>query len=136
MSRSIMRKPRFKDPIDRLLCDREMEPMARLQAFIRAAYNFSDKPPHRSRLRPRHRSIWYEILKNDPCCYCGRESNTIEHPIPFSICKIGGWRNSVGACKNCNQRRGAMGLLRFILYRQFKNQYTTKRQAKEMRLFP
>lgn len=52
-------------------------------------------------------------LLGEPCVYCGRVSDTIEHVVPQSTTfgggKVGGsghWGNKVGACKRCNNERG------------------------------
>lgn len=56
---------------------------------------------------------WKEILRLDPCCYCGRRfGGTIEHVQP----RLRGEASSIllngaGACSNCNHDKGDTPLL-------------------------
>ena len=58
---------------------------------------------------------WKEVIRLDPCAYCGGLGGTIDHIAPNSM---GGsrWslRNWTGACFACNARRGATRLLYFL----------------------
>ena len=57
---------------------------------------------------------WKVVIKADPCVYCGRPSETVEHVEPRSAGGAYGWANEVGACKACNRAKGALGLLQFL----------------------
>lgn len=69
-----------------------------------------------------HRAAWMAILRRDPCSYCGGVGGTVDHVEPRSrpprLGTRGGgvytWANYVGACHNCNGRKGAASLLAFL----------------------
>lgn len=58
-----------------------------------------------------------QVLLADPCAYCSRPANSLEHVHPRSR---GGNEdgNLVGACGTCNRSKGAMSLLFFLLRRR------------------
>ena len=79
---------------------------------------------------------WVDIVKQDPCVYCGKlpaeleggdgkkfrrgEATlmTVEHVVPRSAPddeRPRGWQNLVGACWNCNHKRGDVPLLHYLL---------------------
>ena len=68
------------------------------------------------------RRRWDTILRCEPCVYCGRtlpyERMTVEHVIPKSRGGRDGTLNKVGCCATCNQKRGSMPLLHYLLLRQ------------------
>ena len=53
------------------------------------------------------------------CAYCGTDSEpiTIDHIIPFSICRSSKYDNLVPACQRCNLEKGDMLPLDFIVHR-------------------
>lgn len=58
---------------------------------------------------------WKDVVRADPCAYCGGPSETVEHVIPVSA---GGKRspgNEVGACVSCNASKSNTPLLRFLI---------------------
>ena len=56
------------------------------------------------------------MIRNDPCSYCGHRGGTLDHIEPrCRIVEHEGPRNLTGACQECNGRKGAMPLLRFLL---------------------
>jgi len=58
-----------------------------------------------------------EILRRDPCSYCGGEGGVIEH---IDSLKAGGtneWANLTGSCARCNGRKRTKTLLLFLLTR-------------------
>lgn len=59
---------------------------------------------------------YWESIRQDPCVYCGRPSETKEHLQPKSKKGIDGWENCVRACKRCNQSRGRFGNLPFLVF--------------------
>jgi HNH endonuclease len=69
-----------------------------------------------------HRAAWMMVLRRDPCSYCDNAGGTIDHVEPRSrptrLGTRGGgahtWANYVGACTNCNGRKGAASLLLFL----------------------
>jgi 5-methylcytosine-specific restriction endonuclease McrA len=58
-----------------------------------------------------------EILRADPCVYCGNAGGTIEHIIPVIAGGSGEWENLAGACRSCNSGKGDTPLLLFLLSR-------------------
>ena len=58
---------------------------------------------------------WRNILRRDPCAYCGGAGGTIDHITPRAL---GGSKDSIrnwtGACLQCNLKRGPRGLLYFL----------------------
>jgi HNH endonuclease len=88
------------------------------------------------RLKTSRKDPWVVIVKRDPCVYCGRMPQelegghgkkfrrgeatlmTCEHVIPKSVpehLRPRGWQNLVGACWNCNHKRGDVPLLHYLL---------------------
>lgn len=70
---------------------------------------------------------WKVLLRLEPCVYCGRvkaelppnRPMTIEHVVPkCEAIRPRGWRNYAPACWSCNNRRGAMPLLHFLVLNQ------------------
>lgn len=62
-----------------------------------------------------HDEEWSMVLRRDPCVYCGSRGGTVEHVDPR------GPRspviNGVGACLGCNQERGSVPLIYYLLWR-------------------
>ena len=58
---------------------------------------------------------WRNILRQDPCAYCGGVGGTIDHITPRAL---GGAKDSIrnwtGACLQCNLKRGPRGLIYFL----------------------
>ena len=68
--------------------------------------------------KPKQDVSWQDVVKKDPCSYCGnmsrrgRGSNpTMEHVVPKSAGGSGRWDNIVGACSACNVRRDRLPIL-------------------------
>lgn len=57
---------------------------------------------------------WREVVKRDPCVYCGRPATTIDHITPKAHGGENGWRNEAGACEPCNAAKASLGLLLFL----------------------
>lgn len=57
-----------------------------------------------------------DVLRRDPCVWCGRLSarGTIEHVIPVAKGGRNHAGNVVGACVECNTRRGCRTILEFL----------------------
>lgn len=58
---------------------------------------------------------WYEILKQDPCAYCGGKNETVDHITPRSKGGRNTWDNVAPACYRCNQRKADRSLLVFLI---------------------
>lgn len=67
-------------------------------------------------------SWWLVVLRRSPCGFCGRPSrptrtNTVEHVRPRSRGGSDRDTNLGTSCRECNKRRGTMGVVTFM-YRQ------------------
>ncbi len=54
------------------------------------------------------------ILRGDPCSYCGKPTDTIDHITPISRGGDGDWINLTSACRSCNGRKRTRSLLNFL----------------------
>lgn len=80
----------------------------------------------------RRRDLNYrEVVRKDPCAFCGRRSNskrkrrrpkramrTIDHIEPKSRGGRDNWSNITSSCYGCNQDKEDMNLLEFMLYKK------------------
>lgn len=58
------------------------------------------------------------LFANGGCCvYCGRESETVDHVIPWARSGYGGTGNLVPACKTCNQSKSDRTPAEFVMAR-------------------
>jgi len=57
---------------------------------------------------------YLESLLDDPCAYCGEPSTDIDHIVPG----LEELDNLVGACRACNQRKGTLPLLGWLIRRR------------------
>lgn len=57
------------------------------------------------------------ILRADPCSYCGRPVDHIDHIDPIFRGGDGHWTNLTGACVSCNTSKQHKRLLIFLLER-------------------
>lgn len=60
---------------------------------------------------------WGEILRCDPCSYCGRPCEQIDHIVPFDAGGKLTPENTTAACASCNHRKSHTPLLQFLLLR-------------------
>ena len=58
---------------------------------------------------------YVDILRADPCCYCGISGGHIDHIVPLSKAGPNAWDNLTSACKSCNSRKRDKSLLMFLL---------------------
>jgi 5-methylcytosine-specific restriction endonuclease McrA len=57
------------------------------------------------------------VLLRDPCVYCGRQPDTLDHILPRARGgRADGFENRAPACRRCNQRKGAIPLLLFLVH--------------------
>ena len=61
---------------------------------------------------------WKSTLK-DPCVYCGGISDSKEHLIPRSEGGPNNWTNVVRACSKCNNERGRVKFMVFLVKKGF-----------------
>jgi hypothetical protein len=67
-----------------------------------------------------HGSTYYRkvILRADPCAFCATFDNpTLEHIHPRTHGGINNWSNYANACVRCNNKKGNVSLLGFMLNR-------------------
>jgi 5-methylcytosine-specific restriction endonuclease McrA len=57
------------------------------------------------------------ILRGDPCSYCGRPTEHVDHIKPIASGGTGSWDNLTAACASCNGSKGPRELLDFMLLR-------------------
>jgi 5-methylcytosine-specific restriction endonuclease McrA len=55
-----------------------------------------------------------EVLRHDPCSYCGRAGGTIDHIDPVVHGGTNDWGNLTAACTSCNPAKGPRTLLEHL----------------------
>lgn len=60
-----------------------------------------------------------EILKADPCAYCGAPCEHIDHIVPVIVGGSNQWENLTAACASCNGSKQARSLLTFMRDRRW-----------------
>lgn len=65
----------------------------------------------------RHPGFLTDCKAYDPCVYCGGRANTWEHIQPRVLGGAESWENLSRACLKCNNKRGHMPFLLFVLAR-------------------
>jgi DNA-binding transcriptional regulator YiaG len=58
---------------------------------------------------------YLDVLRADPCAYCGGAADTVDHIEPRSGGGPNGWANLTAACRRCNSRKGKRPLLLALL---------------------
>lgn len=61
------------------------------------------------------------IIEHDPCVYCGKPAETVDHIDAVSISANSDWSNLAPACRSCNSRKAAKRLLPFLAYQQLRS---------------
>ncbi|MEU5934444.1 HNH endonuclease [Micromonospora sp. NPDC047187] len=61
---------------------------------------------------------YWEIIRHDPCVYCGEPADTVDHIDPVSRSRRSDWMNLAPACKPCNSSKGTKSLLDFLAYKE------------------
>lgn len=61
--------------------------------------------------------LFAEILRFDPCSYCGKSGGTVDHIVPIVGGGSGEWMNLTGACSRCNASKGPRSLLTHLARR-------------------
>lgn len=83
------------------------------------AYSSLNAAKRRSEAPYTKESIEYmQIIKNDPCVYCGGEADTVDHIVPIHDGGTSEPENLAPACRHCNISKHTRSLLSFLLYRQ------------------
>lgn len=93
--------------------------MAEWRSENRDRYNERQRARARSRaLGHNVESVEYaEIIRLDPCVYCGRSGGTVEHIRPKAAGGGNEPENLAGACGSCNASKNDKPLLIFLLDR-------------------
>jgi len=60
---------------------------------------------------------WLEIIRHDPCCYCGDAGGTVDHIEASSKGGPNHWTNYASACRSCNTGKHTRSLLTFLVKR-------------------
>ena len=76
-----------------------------------------DKAPGARSTTPPVPPAWLNVIRNDPCALCGGPGGTIDHIVAKSTGGTSSWDNLAGTCAECNSRKGATNLLRFLQLR-------------------
>jgi 5-methylcytosine-specific restriction endonuclease McrA len=58
-----------------------------------------------------------EILKKDPCSYCGERATSVDHIVPVVASGPNEWTNLTSSCRSCNSTKSDRPLLYFLLVR-------------------
>lgn len=70
-----------------------------------------------NRFRSHWSKRWREIVRADPCAWCGGAGGYIDHIVPQSRCNAGrrkSWMNLTGTCAKCNVQRGDAPVLQWL----------------------
>lgn len=70
-------------------------------------------------------TTWAVILRRDPCSYCHGKSTSVEHVDPRGSRST--VSNGVGACIGCNNERGSVPLLFYLVWRATDRSESFKR---------
>lgn len=65
-----------------------------------------------------HSDEWVQILLKDPCTYCGKSTEALDHSIPVSRGGTNDVTNLTGTCKTCNSSKKDKTFLEFLIERQ------------------
>lgn len=57
---------------------------------------------------------YLEVLRQDPCAYCGKPGDHLDHIVPLARGGEGDWTNLTSACRQCNQSKSARSLLSYL----------------------
>ena len=56
-----------------------------------------------------------ELIRMDPCAYCGAKSETVDHIVAISLGGEHTWTNLTGACHACNSGKRSRDVLSYLL---------------------
>lgn len=56
-----------------------------------------------------------DVLRADPCAYCGDAGGTLDHIHPIACGGADTWANLTGACGTCNGAKATRSLLLFLV---------------------
>ncbi len=81
-----------------------------VQAYKRTAYRRVETADAETR-------EYAEVIRQDPCAYCGVPSDTLDHILPISAGGRNHWSNLAPACRSCNSGKKDRPLLLALLAR-------------------
>jgi len=55
-----------------------------------------------------------DVLRADPCAYCGAAGGTLDHIVALAIGGTNHWSNLSGACASCNHAKDSRPLIWFL----------------------
>lgn len=58
-----------------------------------------------------------EVLRRDPCAYCGGEGGSVDHVVPVMLGGVNDESNLTGCCERCNTEKSSRTLLMFLARR-------------------
>jgi len=58
---------------------------------------------------------YVQLISLDPCVYCGKAAQAVDHIVPVAKSGTGEWSNLAPACMSCNSSKRDEGLLAFLL---------------------
>jgi 5-methylcytosine-specific restriction endonuclease McrA len=58
--------------------------------------------------------LYANILRGDPCAYCGSAGDAIDHVVPLAAGGAGDWHNLTAACRSCNSSKHASPLFPWL----------------------
>lgn len=61
---------------------------------------------------------WLDLIREDPCSYCGERSETVDHIEPKVHGGVNHWTNYAPACRSCNSSKNDQSLLLYLLRRR------------------
>lgn len=95
--------------------DRNARTAAWKKANLERARELGREAQRRRRLgRDREAIAFAEVLRRDPCSYCGEAGGTIDHIDAVVNGGTNSWANLTSACLSCNSRKQDRSLLMFI----------------------
>ncbi|MGW2724812.1 HNH endonuclease [Streptomyces sp. NPDC001492] len=62
-------------------------------------------------------AAYRQIIKSDPCVYCGAASVAIDHVTPIAEGGSDIWSNLAPVCKPCNSKKRSRSVLTLMLDR-------------------
>lgn len=90
------------------------EVKARAAAYAR---EWRKKNPGLRRGRTKPTREFALVLLRDPCSYCGRPANEIDHIDPVALGGDREWENTTAACSRCNRSKNDSPLLAWLTRR-------------------
>lgn len=75
------------------------------------------------------RFVFRDVVRRDPCAYCGRAGGTLDHIQPKSKGHKLHWENTTSACYACNVEKGSQSLVGYLVLRVLLSDAARKKAA-------